>query len=147
MIQRRNFIKRSPLKRKPPKRTEGFSDPEYLAWLRTWPCYVCLRRYCDSNFVAFWEILAEPTLRTALAGEFRDCGRTEAAHIGIRGLRQKCRDREAMPLGTKHHLHQTAGGGPESHHTLGGKFWEHHGLEKRFVIAMLNDLYAQETGK
>jgi hypothetical protein len=148
MIQRRNYLKRSPLKRKPAKRPAGFADPEYLAWLRTWPCYVCLFRACVEQSVPFWKVITNKLSRDNFVnGTMWECGRTEAAHVGTRGLRQKCKDREAMPLGQKHHLHQTAGGGPESHHSLGGKFWEHHGLERESVIAILNELYHQETGK
>lgn len=149
MIQRSAPLKRTQLKRRPrKKRPEGWDDPEFLAWLRTWPCYVCLRQFCILNAIPFWWACdAENRRSTVNHRPWITCGPTEAAHVGPRGLGQKCKDREAMPLGTKHHEHQTAGGGPESHHTLGKRFWEHHGLEKETVLAILWDLYAKETGK
>lgn len=149
MIQRRAYLNRAPLKRgRRKKRPEGWDDPAYLEWIRRWPCYVCLRMKCRKYSFSFLEMIDDRVARASAAvSTLYCCGRTEAAHIGQRGLRQKCKDREAMPLGQKHHLHQTAGGGPESHHSLGVKFWNHHGLERDTVMAILNDLYHRETGK
>lgn len=77
----------------------------------------------------------------------RCLGKTHAAHVGPHGMRQKCPDAEAIPLGQEHHLHATAGGGPESHHTLGFKFWEFHGLDRDEVLELLHRLYREDTGK
>jgi len=67
---------------------------------------------------------------------------TEAAHVGERGLGQKCSDRETIPLCAAHHRT-----GPESHHVLGKKFWQHHGLDRDEIVAELNRLYEKENGK
>ena len=137
-------IKRNPLKRKLTKARPG-DNPEFLAWLRTWPCYVCLKRFCEARGLTFDVIAADPLERELIQYYFRRlrvCGPTEAAHVGLR-----CADREAMPLGKLHHLHQTAGGGPESHHTLGRHFWEFHGLDREAIFALLHRLYRAETGK
>lgn len=151
MIERKFQLKRSPLRRKArKKRAEGVDDPAFLEWLRTtWPCYVCLRAHCERRKLEFWVMIEDREARElyrTMVSQY-DCGPTDAAHIGVRGLLQKSPDREAIPLGKKHHLHQTAGGGPESHHTLGKRFWEFHGLERETVIAILNRLYQKETGK
>jgi hypothetical protein len=145
MIARREHLKRTPLKRRPRKpRPEGWDDPDFLAWLRKWPCYVCLRKSCKSGSpYQFFRVIADASVRSGFVHFFSmNCGPTEAAHIGIRGLRQKSKDREAMPLGRNHHQH-----GPESHHVLGREFWEHHGLDRDTVLAILWDLYEKETGK
>jgi hypothetical protein len=92
-------IKRSPLKRKPTKK-HGGENEDYLDWLRTCPCFVCLKRFCEQRDWPFDVIASEPMERAlvqALDLQHR-CGPTEAAHVGIRGLLQRCPDREAMPL-------------------------------------------------
>lgn len=62
---------------------------------------------------------------------------TECAHIGERGLGQKCSDRETAPFCAWHHRI-----GPESHHRLGKGFWTHHNIDKDNLIASLQALYA-----
>ena len=144
MIPRREYIKRTPLKRKPRKpRKEGMDDPEYLAWLRTWPCWICLRKHLAAEGFPFFRAIDLRYRRDmAVAGVANICGPTEAAHVGVRGLGRRCSDREAMPLGHNHHQHS-----PESHHVLGKNFWKHHGLDRDTVLAILHDIYAKETGK
>lgn len=157
MIKRSTPLRRTPLKRtqKPIKRTaikkrskvkrpDGYADPEYLEWLRNWPCLVCSRSLAKAYG---WNM--DVTLGSARRGfaTVYQCGPTQAAHVGLRGLLQKSKDREAIPLGMFHHEHQTAGGGPESHHTLGRKFWGFHGLDRKKIIETLNRLYHEETGK
>jgi len=149
MVHRTKPLKRTPLKRKPRKKQPG-DNPAYLAWLRTWPCYVCLKKWCERFGADFLGIASDPTRRAMTCGlDFNfACGPTEAAYVGPRGTGQKCPDREAMPLGKAHHLHPTAGGGPESHHALGKKFWEHHHLDRETLITELNELYAKrEAGE
>lgn len=63
----------------------------------------------------------------------------EAAHVGERGLGQKSPDREAIPLCSHHHRT-----GPQAHHVLGKKFWAHHGLDPKAIIAELNKLYDEQ---
>ncbi len=96
------------------------SDPQFRAFVRTFGCVVCF------------------------GALVRDCGwppvqhsRTECAHIGIRGLSQKCSDFDSAPLCAIEH-HQV---GPTSHHVLGKRFWAFHGLDRRAIIAELGRLY------
>ena len=95
-------VKRAPLKRRAP-RPQRDSDPRYLAWLRTQACIIChIVRYI------------------------------EAAHVGARGLGQKCSDREAVPLCQEHHRT-----GAHAHHVLGKGFWAFHHVDRQVVIAVL----------
>ena len=104
-------------------------DPVYLKWLHTLPCVVCVAlsgQDCEHRTTHIWQNTP-----------------TEAAHIGIRGLSQKCPDREAIPLcSTVHHRE-----GPESAHKLGKAFWSHHGLDPKKLIADLNERFEAEEGR
>ena len=106
---RRAFIRRSWLKRKPHRRNPiPFEILRYWAWIRTQPCAVC------------------------------GCRRgIEAAHVGLRGMGQKCDGREVIPLCALGHHRE----GPESHHRLGKRFWERHGLDRYEVIGRYRRLY------
>lgn len=150
MIQRRAPIHRNvvPINRRPKKRKHG-GNPEFLAWLREWPCWVCFERHCRKYNFNPVEFRAHIEARQYFYEQRSrwDCGVTEAAHVGVRGLGQKCPDKEAMPLGTRHHEHATAGGGPGSHHTLGKGFWQFHGIDRAEVLAELHRLYVAETGR
>lgn len=73
--------------RTPKRYTVEGSDVEYLGWLHTQPCQVAV-----------------------VMGSTRECrGELHAAHVGVRGLGQKCPDREAVPLCRKHHLDDSHG--------------------------------------
>jgi hypothetical protein len=152
MIRRRKPISRSVTRKRfsPPKKTRRkFSNPAYLEWLRAWPCFICFKKHCDSHDISFWEAIKLPGARE-LFREIRsrwDCGRTEAAHVGVKGTAQRCPDIEAMPLGTRHHVHPTAGGAQDSHHAGTRVFWEKHGLVREHVLATLQKLYESETGR
>ena len=101
-------------------------DPAYLAWLHEQPCVLCAYRYPGPG----------PTLSVQLS-------RTEAAHVGVRGLSQKSSDRDAIPLcGIEHHRE-----GKYSIHKLGKDFWKFHGIDRDALIAELNAEYqaAQES--
>ena len=99
-------LKRTAIRRRPRRPRTG-DNPAYLAWLRAQPCMIC-----------------RPP---------RTCGIVEAAHVGERGLGQKCPDIEAVPLGAGHHrLYRDA------HHVIGRKFWQHHGFERDTMIALYN---------
>ncbi len=87
-------------------------DVKYLNWIRSFMCLVCRNSPLPQS------------------------SRTEAAHVGERGLGQKCSDRETIPLCALHHRI-----GPESHHVLGKGFWQHHGINKSKTINTLNALY------
>jgi len=67
-------------------------SPDYLAWIRTLPCVVCLR-------VSGGTIVIEAAHTNAL---------------GPRGMSQKKSDFSAIPLCSAHHQH-----GPDSYHWLG----------------------------
>jgi hypothetical protein len=84
-------------------------DPKYLEWIRQQPCMICKTRP------------------------------VEAAHVGQRGLGQKCADVEAVPLCAEHHRT-----GDESHHVLGRNFWTHHRLSRDTVLRIYQTAYADE---
>jgi hypothetical protein len=133
------MLRRAPIKHhaKPQKPPEIRS---YFEWLSSWPCYVCLSRYCAQNSMSIAEVL--PEARTIAARwTTRSCGRTEVAHVGIRGLSQKCEDTEVMPLGLKHHQR-----GPEAHHVHAKGWFERVvGEEPERVFVTLQTLYKRET--
>lgn len=84
-------------------------DSDYLRWVRMLPCVVC--------FV--WKL---PHLR--------HFGSIEAAHVGERGLGQKCPDNQVLPLCCWHHRT-----GPHAVHVLGRKFWTYWKLDRYALIA------------
>ena len=87
-------------------------DSKYLEWIRNLPCCIC-----------------------ALYGT-KQAKPTEAAHVGDRGLSQKCPDREAIPLCEWHHRE-----GPHAQHKIGRKFFSLHAIDKWALIAELNKNY------
>ncbi len=99
------------------KAIKPLRDPEFLAWLRQQWCIIC-------EFVT---------------GSEAGSGHIEAAHIGVRGLRQRSSDHEAVPLCVRHHRT-----GKDSHHILGKNFWTHHGLDKLRVLTSLHARYEAE---
>lgn len=103
-------------------RSKGLKDKAYLAFIRSQPCILCDERI---EWRAF--INGIPYRQTSL---------TEAAHVGERGLSQKCSDRETIPLCCAHHRT-----GKDSHHVLGKQFWEHHQINKEAVISGYNRLF------
>ncbi len=84
-------------------------DEPYKAWIRLLPCIVC--RTWDLRILGYH-------------------GRVECAHIGQRGLSQKCLDRETIPLCIWHHRL-----GPQSVHALGKGFWGYWRLSRPELIA------------
>jgi len=121
-------IKRERRKLRSAKGTYPARDPKYLAWIRTLPC-VC----CDPPGV-----LAELFPGRGIPDQYP----TEVAHVGDRGLGQKCSDLQTIPLCAYHHRT-----GPESHHRLGNRFWSKWGINKEELIANLNQRYQQESGR
>lgn len=101
-------------------RNKTGKDKAYLAWLHTKPCSIdgCVQR---------------------AGSEYFDRGIIEAAHVGPRGLSQKCPDREAIPLCRLHHRT-----GASSHHTLQKKFWSFHGISRAVIIKELQQRYMKE---
>lgn len=113
------------------KRSKGLKDEAYKTWIRSFCCIVCW--LCGTGE---WEIFCgEPDDIFGMATHQKSA--TESAHVGARGLSQKCSDRETIPLCAEHHLT-----GKDAHHVLGKKFWEHHGLNRAGLIKALNDRYA-----
>ena len=108
MIRRSAPLRRSWLKRKPRRYVVPPEILAYWDWVREQPCAVCRSRF-----------------------------RVEAAHVGMRGLAQKCNGFEVIPLCRWHH----GRGFPESHHTLGKRFWGYFGLDRYEVIGRYQRLY------
>lgn len=101
-------------------------DPEFMEFVHEFGCVVCHEGILLRD---------GPSCRIQQS-------RTEGAHVGARGLGQKCEGREVLPLcGIEHHRL-----GPQSHHVLGKRFWEAHGLDKDKLLAELNELFEAERG-
>ena len=109
-------------------RKQTGKDPRYLAWLRTQPCVAC----------AAASRMAGRVLDTPIPTPYH--GPTEAAHVGARGLSQKCPDRQAIPLCAFHHRT-----GPHACHRLGKRFWTLFALDPDAVIREHGELYLQEN--
>lgn len=107
---------RKPVKRIKRRSVDDINEP-YLEWIRTLPCCFC---------EALGLIQRSPT---------------QACHVGVRGLLQRCPDREALPGCGEHHDR----GKPLSLHTLGKTFWDVHGLDKGVLIERYNRLFALES--
>lgn len=90
-------------------------DPAYLNFIRSLPCAIC----------------------TLLRG--RQSGRTEAAHVGQRGLGQKCSDHETIPLCHLHHRE-----GEHAHHRIGKRFWSFWSLDRFELIGRYRRMYERE---
>ena len=87
-------------------------DEPYKAWIRTLDCIVC----------QVWKL--------RIQGYY---GFLEAAHVGERGLGQKCPDRQTLPICVWHHRL-----GPQSAHALGKRFWSYWRLSRPELIAEHN---------
>jgi hypothetical protein len=130
-IARYSRPKRSRIKAKPRKKQPG-DNPAYRAFVRTFGCVVC------------WGVL-QPLrqLEDAYQGCAEQKSPTECAHVGRRGLSQKCPDCESLPLCAIEH-HRV---GLESHHKLGKRFWGFHGLDRAGLIKQMQNLWAEETAR
>lgn len=100
-----------PRKRREP-RANRHDDPARLAFIRTLPCFIC----------EAYRLLQK--------------SKTEAAHIGQRGIGQKCSDTEAAPLCAHHHRT-----GEFSHHRIGKRFWIFWKVERMEMILKYQRLY------
>jgi hypothetical protein len=119
-------------------RSKGLKDKNYLDWIRSQACIICLVEPPTAG--AFAEYVLKYSIRTEYAtSRPQRAFPVEVAHVGIRGLSQKSSDRETIPLCTRHHRT-----GKDAHHVLGRKFWEHHGLDRDALIAELNTRYESE---
>ncbi len=127
------------------KRSKGLKDPKYKAWIQSLPCLICWLAVWKGG--EFRDLLALGWQPYVMREEYAGPGTggvqesiTEAAHVGDRGLSQKCSDRWTIPLcGLEHHRE-----GKESAHKLQKKFWEHHGLDRAATIGELWDKYESE---
>jgi len=128
----RTPLKRStPPRRTPLKRTTLYPAPQWVKnfweWVRAQPCVICGR-------------LADGLLNLGIVPEYAQLSLTEVAHVGARGLGQKSDPREVLPLcGVLHHRL-----GPYSHHRLGKRFWEFHGLNKETIVREYQERYLME---
>lgn len=100
-------------------------DPNYLNFIRTRPCVCCYAELIRS------EIGPEGVLSVCAPRPT-----SEAAHVGPRGLGQKCPDRQTVPLCAQHHRV-----GPLAHHVLGKRFWDTWALNRDELISSLQSIY------
>lgn len=91
-------------------------DEAYLEYIRSLPCCACAALRVN---------------QTSL---------TESAHVGSRGLSQKCPDNQTIPLCAEHHrLTQF------SQHAMGKLFWKHYDLDLEELLAMYQAHYRGES--
>ncbi len=115
------MIQRTPIRKKRPGVRRGqVIDHKYRAFIRSLGCIVC-RDTVPHN---------------------AQSSRTEVAHIGERGLGQKCSDYETVPLCAGHHRIRH-----DSHHQAGKAFWVLHKLDRDQTIAALRKLYEMTGGE
>ncbi len=113
-----------PKKRKKARRGRVL-NPAFLLFVRGFACVVCAQgRFIMSDYDGLQDSY------------------TEAAHVGKRGLGQKCNDDETLPLCAWHHRT-----GRQSAHVMGSKFWNHHMLDRDKLIAEMQRRFTQETGQ
>lgn len=104
-------------------------DADYLDWIRRLPC-VC----CTLN----WPVNSDLALAIVEGAEYGNT-RSEAAHVGERGLGQKCSDYETIPLCGNHHRVN-----PVSHHRVPRGFWIFFGIDREDLIIRLRMLYGNK---
>lgn len=95
-------------------------NPEYLAFIRTFPCIL-------------------NGLQETESGRVHVCsGRIEAAHTGMRGRGQKAADETALPMCVR--AHRT---GKDSHHAGSRVFWWRWGLDREKLVQKFNDRWEE----
>lgn len=124
----RKPIRRSTIRRKPRKRQVG-DNPAFRAFVRTFGCVACFGKLIRRDELYVCEAIRQHSV-------------TECAHVGIRGLSQKCPDSQSLPLCAIEH-HRV---GPESHHKLGKRFWGFHGLDRISLIKQMQRLFEENQG-
>lgn len=118
-------------------RNKTGKDPDYLAFIRDLPCLMCL-----ASAEAVRASQFELNFAGWLGRSRVQATPTEAAHVGDRGLSQKCPDRETIPLCAQHHRE-----GKDSAHRLGRNFWKHWGLDRDTLIEVLQQKYTAQAGE
>lgn len=119
---------------RPNRRKDRKTDPQYKAWISQFCCIVCWLMGTGE-----WEeFCGEPHYVFGYASN--QLSRTEVAHVGERGLGQKCSDLETIPLCAEHHRE-----GKYSAHKLQKKFFQFHGLNREGIIKALNARYEKEA--
>jgi hypothetical protein len=108
-------------------------DLKYRRFIRSFCCIVCTRGVLVRRYDAWSGTDLDSVFQMSL---------TEFAHVGRRGLSQKCDDRDGLPLCAEEH-HRT---GRYSHHKLGRRFWVFHGLDRHTLIAEAQSLYVADGG-
>jgi len=122
-----NWISLIPQKRLSGPRRGPVHDEAYKAFIREWPCAICS--------------LTSQMIDIRVSGRIQGVV-IECAHVGNRGLWQKCSDHETIPLCRWHHTL-----GPESHHVLGRRFWEYHGVERDKLIQFYQNAYGLPSSR
>ena len=95
-------------------------DPAYLQFIRSLPCVCCV-------------------IMSALFSNHRQATVSEAAHVGARGLGQRCPDRETIPLCALHHTR-----GEHAHHRMQKEFWVFWDLDRIKLIEEFQTRYEAE---
>lgn len=136
----RSITRKVPVKRRrsTPRRSSRVLDPQYLAFMRTLPCWVCYRHVYAVFAKDFLQLADTPC---SLYG--RQKSDTEPAHVGLstsrRGLSQKYPDIESIPLCKEHHT-----AGPESIHELNPEpFFAQHGADRDETVRAFQALYRE----
>lgn len=103
-------------------------DPAYKAWIASLPCAICalLAGLVEKNHGIYF---------------IDQKSKTEVAHVGDRGLSQKCDDSETIPLCMEHHRE-----GRYSHHKLGKGFFAYWKLDRGELVRTLNEQYERSGG-
>lgn len=140
MITRRTPLKRTAIKRKPPKKRPGMKDPAYVAWVHLLPCVACVKE--TDGELSLYEAYAVACLCRMYPPGYWGYPATEAAHVGPRGLGQRCADKFVVPLCAVHHRT-----GISAQHKIGRTFWKQFEIDREWVFDTLHDLYRQETGR
>jgi len=114
-------LKRATAQKKKPLRFGGIpQNPKYLAFIRTQPCIL---NGLATKFDLYRHVCS---------------GVIEAAHTGMRGMKQKGADESALPMCCN--AHRTGIG---AHHKTGRKFWEIWGIDRAQLVAKYNLKFAE----
>lgn len=122
----------SPIRRHP-RRIKATDSPIYRDWIASLPCLICFRELYLQGLM--FDLIEADRLALRQPSSIQQSP-TECAHVGVRGLGQKCPDRQTVPLCAEHHRT-----GKSAHHVLGRNFWTFHGLDRDQLIRQLNSIF------